>query len=524
MGKVCRNALILLVLTVSLQAEDDAGRLYQEGKKAQRSGDLLRAYLLYSQAAQLDPDNFGIASRKNQAGAVLTQTMTVKDIKSAPDPALAFLQFIRNEGPGHYDEFGPSASPPHLLSNGAKKSFDLTGDAKGTLEKVAAAYGIQLVFTQDWTGPPPFPFRTGELDMFEALRLVEEMTGSLIEPLDEHTALVAKDTPQKRADLAPVVTVAVPIPERFAVQDAQELVQAVQQVLEIRRAQVDPGRHMVFFRDTESKVLVARRLLNDLSKLRAQVEVEVQLLTVTKSHARDMGLTLPNSSALVNFGDFLHNQISPAGFSSFATFGGGKTLFGLAITEAQAFATVSDTLAQSVLKAQVLAEDGQPASLNVGSRYPIASAQFLGATAATTPTPTVTYQDLGLVLKVTPTLQGDGEVILDVDAGFTTLGQVAADGIPAIAQRRFQGKVRLGQGEWAVLAGLTQTTDSEETTGIAGLARLPLLGRLFRNESVQHDLDDTLILLKPRIVGLPPWEFPASELVVGTETRPVSVY
>lgn len=203
-------------------------------------------------------------------------------------------------------------------------------------------------------------------------------------------------------------------------------------------------------------------------------------------------------------------------------------MFGLAVTQAQAFATVSDSLTQTVLKAQIMAEDGQAASLKVGSRYPVATAQFLGATPATTPTPTVTYEDLGLVLKVTPTVQGsiDGrdEIALDVDAQFTTLGATAANGIPAIAQRSFQGKVRLEQGEWAVLAGLTQDTDSVSTAGIAGLARIPLLGHLFRSDNTQHNIDETLIVLKPHLVSLPAWDFPVTEMEFGTETHALSLF
>lgn len=517
-------ALAGLVLAGMAQAGDEAAALYAQGEKAQRSGDLFHAYLLFAEAAKLDPGNFAIAAKRNQTGAVLAGTMSISDARTAPNPDLAFLELMRTEGPGQFDAFGPTAPIPHLTFTGAKKSFDFTADAKTVIQKVGEAYGIQMIFSSDWSGPPPFPFRTGDLDMFEAFRLLEDMTNSLIEPIDGRTALVARDTPQLRTELVPVVTMAIPIPERFAVQDAQEMVQAVQQVLDIRRAQVDPARRMVFFRDAESKVLLAKRLLNDLSRLRPQVQIEIQLLTSTKDHSSNAGFTLPNATALVNFGNFLNNAISPAGFSQFLTFGGGKTLFGLGVTAAQAFASFSDSLTQSLLKAEMTAVDGQPASLSVGSRYPIATAQFLGASAATTPTPTVTYQDLGLVLKVTPSVEGENGVALDVDAAFTTLGATAADGIPAIAQRKFQGKVRLAPGEWAVLAGLTQSTESLSTTGIAGLARLPLIGHLFRGDTIQRDSDETLIVMKPHIIGLPPWDFPVTEMEVGSESRPISLY
>jgi general secretion pathway protein D len=313
----------------------------------------------------------------------------------------------------------------------------------------------------------------------------------------------------------------------MAIQEAQDIVTAVQQTLEIRRIQVDPGRRQVYIRDSVAKALLARKLFSDLSRLRSQVEVEVELLTVTKNSSLGIGLMLPNSSAVVNFGSFLQSTISPAGFAQFIAFGGGKTLFGIGVASAQVLATLSKNSADTLLKSQMIALDGQPASLTVGSRFPIATAQYMGATGPTltTPTPTVTFQDIGLVLKITPTVHDAGEMSLDVDAAFTTLGANAAgSNIPAIQQRKFQGKVRLHDGEWAVIAGLAQTTDSVTSIGIAGLASIPLLGRLFRTDTTEKNSDETLIVLKPRLINLPPWDFPVSTLEVGTEGRPISVY
>ena len=523
MGKLCRNTLILLMVSASARAGDEAARTFQLGLKAERAGDIFHAFLLYAQAASLDPKNAAIAERKTKVADLVTHNASIQDATTAPNPDLAFLKLIQSEGPGQFDQFGPTAPAPHLNHTAVKKSFDLNTDAKTTIQKVGEAFGIHVVIDSDYTGPPPFPFRTGELDMYEAFRLLEATTNTLIVPVNGNTALVARDTPKRRAEVVPVVTMAIPIPERFAVQDAQELVTAVQQVLEIRRAAVDPARRMVFLRDAAAKVLMARQLLSDLSRLRSQVEIEVELRAVTKTNSKQIGLTLPNSSALLNFGTFLNNAASPAGFASFLTFGGGKSLFGLGVMTAEAIATITTGVTQSLLSAQVVAVDGQPASLKVGTRYPIATAQFLGATPATTPTATVSFQDLGLVLKITPTVHDEGQVTLDVDAGFTTLGAVDGNGMPAIAQRQFQGKVRLSKNEWAVVAGLAQTTDATSTGGILGLANVPIIGHLFRTDSIEHDSDQTLILLKPRIVNLPPWDSPVSVWDFGTETRPISL-
>jgi general secretion pathway protein D len=527
LGKLCHNTLILLVMAVSLSADDQATRLFQEGQKAEKSGDILRAYMLYVKAAELDPSNLAIAAHRNQAGALAVGTAEIHDVTTEPDPEAAFDLLMKSEGPGQIDLFGAAATPPHLISPPGKKAFDLRGDAKSMFQKAGEAFGIQMLFEGDYQGPPSIQFRTGELTMAETFRVLEEMTNSLVEPINNRSALVVRDTAQHRTEMTAEMSATIPIPERIAVQDAQEIVTAVQQTMEIRRMQVDAGRRQVLIRDSVSKVLLARRLFAELSRLRSQVEIEIQMLTVTKNSSLEIGLGLPNSSAIVNFGTFLQNAISPAGFAQFLAFGGGKTLFGLGVANAQLFATLSDNSADTLLSSQILALDGQPASLNVGSRFPIATAQYLGAAGPTltTPTPTVTYQDIGLVLKVTPTVHDSSEMTLDVDAAFTTLGANAAgSNIPAIQQRKFQGKVRLHSGEWAVIAGLAQTTESVTSTGIIGLASIPIIGHLFRTDTTQKDSDQTLIILKPRLVNLPPWEFPVSTLRVGSEGRPISIY
>jgi general secretion pathway protein D len=404
------------------------------------------------------------------------------------------------------------------------------GEARAIIEQVATAYGIQAIFEPDYQGPPPFNFRVTDLSMEEALRTVEMVSNSMIVPVSAKVALVLRDSPQRRADSMPTMSVEVPIPERMSVQEAQEIVTAVQQTLELRKVSVDPGRHMVYLRDQVSKVLAARQLFGELSRQRAQVEVEIELLSYSKSSSLGYGLTLPGGNTpLVNFGSFLNNVgSSVAGVTQFLAFGGGLSLFGLGITDASVMATVSQGSAESVLRAQVVSADGQPVTLHIGDRYPIITNGYYGQTTGTgtvySPPPTVQFQDLGLSLKLTPSVHEKGEVTLDVDAQYALLGATVSNGIPIISNRKFQGKVRLADGEWAVIAGLAESDAGQTFTGIPGLANLPWIGRFLRQNNVTKNSNEVLILLKPRLVNLPPWEFPSETLWVGTESKPLAVY
>jgi len=238
------------------------------------------------------------------------------------------------------------------------------------------------------------------------------------------------------------------------------------------------------------------------------------------------GLSLPNSASIVDFGKTLGNKVSQSG--TYFAFGGGASLLGLGIANAAAFATLSKTSAETLLRAEIVALDGQAASLHVGDRYPVISGNFSGVTGSVTQnlglSSAIRFEDLGLVLKITPAVHDDLEVTLDVDAEFKTLGSHSANGIPEIASRQYQGKVRLKDGEWGVIAGLVSTNDSETPTGIAGLSSLPGIGRLFTHQVHEKDRSQTLIVLKPRLVALPPWETVTPALWTGTETRPLTPF
>src|SRR5580700_1976179 len=118
--------------------------------------------------------------------------------------------------------------------------------------------------------------------------------------------------------MSPAMAIAIPIPERISVQDAQELMTAVVQTLEIRKFSLDPVKRVVYLRDQVPKVIAARAMFSDLSRTRAQVEIDVEFLEVTKSSSLGYGLQLPSASSLVNFSSFLGNSPgSASGLSQF---------------------------------------------------------------------------------------------------------------------------------------------------------------------------------------------------------------
>jgi general secretion pathway protein D len=436
---------------------------------------------------------------------------------------------------GEIQEARAARLPPRLKGTDGLKSFDFSGDPKTVIEKVMGAYGLMVVFEADYQMPPTFRFRINDVRFEDAMRTLETLSNSFLIPVNERLALMARDTAQKRTEMAPSMAIAIPIPERISVTDAQEMMTAVAQTLEIRKFSLDPVKRVVYLRDQASKIVAAKSMFADLSRLRAQVEVEVEFLEVTKSSALGYGLQLPNSFNIVSFSSFLGNSSTTTvnSLSSFLTFGGGATFFGVGIAASTVLATFTKSDSDVILRSQIVTLDGQAATLHVGERYPLVTATYSGgstnqigtglASGLSAP-PTINFEDLGLVLKVTPSVHDQGEVTLDIESEFKVLGATDANGNPAISSRKYTGKVRLRMDESAVVAGLIGSSDSDSISGIAGVASIPWLGRILRTNNLNKSSDEVLLVLRPHLLSMPPWEFSTSPIWVGTETKPLTLF
>jgi general secretion pathway protein D len=522
--KVCRLLICgILSLCVAWAADPiPAEQLFKDAKKAERAGQLVKAYLLYAEAAAADPTNVDYWE-KVQALRPIASLM--KDSEHPPDlPADKMDKTLFGSIPEtDLDQARKPLPPPQLKVAAGRRDFDLRGDSKSLWEQVSATLGLKVLFDPQYQPTKTTQFQLNDADYHETLNALQDATNSFLTPISERLIFVANDTTQKRTEFDANVVVVVPFSETISVQELQEVASGVRGTLDMQKVQVDTQRHLILMRDRVTKVRLAEMILEDLLRPRAQVAIDVDIMTTDVTSNLNYGLNVPTAFPLVSFvaRNYLTSVI-PSGFTTFMTFGGGASLLGLGVTSAQLFANVSNSSAQTLLRAEVLALNGQPASLHVGDKYPLVTNTYIGGSPSTatsgqvyTPPPTFTFEDLGLVLKVTPWINGPDELSLEVDAEFKLLGAGNVDGIPIIASTKYTSKVSLRTGQWAVLAGLMSKTDAVTITGMPGLSYIPFL----RSNTDSKDDGATLIVLKPHLLTLPPAEYPTWRAWSGTETR-----
>jgi type IV pilus assembly protein PilQ len=113
--------------------------------------------------------------------------------------------------------------------------------------------------------------------------------------------------------------------------------------------------------------------------------------------------------------------------------------------------------------------------------------------------PVIQRQKVGITLEVTPHVTANRQVSMEIVARQQSLLGITVAG-PEISERDASNEVLVGDGETAVIAGLTQTQVTRSRSGIPFLMNLPWIGRIFSETRVQERKQDLLILVTPHIV------------------------
>ncbi|HPU15560.1 MAG TPA: secretin N-terminal domain-containing protein, partial [Polymorphobacter sp.] len=148
--------------------------------------------------------------------------------------------------------------------------------------------------------------------------------------------------------------------------------------------------------------------------------------------------------------------------------------------------------------------NNQTAALQVGDQVPVATQSAVGVTNPDSPiVNSIEYRDTGVILKVTPRVNGSGLVLLDIAQEVSDVSKTGSSTInsPTISTRRISTSIAVQDGQVIALGGLIRDSQTAGTSGIPFLSRLPLLGGLlFGKTDDTGNRTELLVLLKPRVI------------------------
>jgi len=250
-------------------------------------------------------------------------------------------------------------------------------------------------------------------------------------------------------------------------------------------------------RATESDWALVQQIIQGVDLRPLQVLIEVTIAEVQRTHDLDLGVS---GTVKTKRGNATDSTFAPSGASArdfiLALTGGHGTInYNVAIAALQERGDVR-VLSLPV----IIAQNNRQATLNVGSSRPFIQVSQSSVDIASQ-IQTVQYIDVGTVLTITPTINPDGYVNLQVTQTDNSAGNEVQFNAPVINKREATTQIFIRDGQTTVIGGLADNTHSSDVSGIPLLSRIPLVGPLLFGRTTKSEATNELFLfLTPHII------------------------
>jgi type IV pilus secretin PilQ/predicted competence protein len=289
--------------------------------------------------------------------------------------------------------------------------------------------------------------------------------------------------------------------------------------------QVDPRTNTLIITDLRDRLTLASELIGTLDRAQPQVEIEARIVQTNKDYARALGvqwgfngnvnaglgnttpLAFPNNGALggrtgntsgptgaTNAGlvqPTIVNLAAPAATSAIGlALGSVNGAFGLDIALTALERSGNGRLLSTP---RVTTQNNVAAEMTQGVQIPIQT--------VANNTVTVSFKDAALTLKVTPQITAANTVIMQISIENASPDfSRAIGGIPPINTQRANTQVLVSDGQTTVIGGIYVSQEQASNDRTPVLSRIPLLGWLFKRDTLNDQSTELLIFITPRII------------------------
>ena len=275
-----------------------------------------------------------------------------------------------------------------------------------------------------------------------------------------------------------------------------------------RRVLVDRATNTLLFYGTESEALSVREIISALDVAPQQVSLEARVIAISKQAAKELGVDWSWSSIpqypKTERGTDGHWQVGERNTGMGGTNTPGIIRFGRGpegvpfefYYSAAIRALITDGRAKMLARPNIITVQGHEALINIGAEVPVP--RVVNANSVTTTG--IDYREAGIILRYTPRVTEDGNIVARVHTEVSTPVYVEDLKAYRFQKRSADTTVRLKDGETMVIGGLIDSDESRSLSKIPFLGDIPILGAFFRSVRTSKTETELMIFLTAHVL------------------------
>ncbi|MGI9248492.1 MAG: type II secretion system protein GspD [Woeseiaceae bacterium] len=250
-------------------------------------------------------------------------------------------------------------------------------------------------------------------------------------------------------------------------------------------------KNIFLIEDTPEFLRRTAALVRKIDTQPTQIMIEAKILEITLTDEDSYGLDWTRFfSSDGGDGEFgtqgLNNPTNPGLFFNYANDNIAATLNAL----------TSQGRVRTLSSPKLLAVEDQESSVIVGDRRGYAVTTTINQVT----TESVEFLESGVILRVTPWVDADGKILMDIHPEVSTGVINPLTGIPSQSTTEVSTRMIVPDGETIFVGGLIKQSIEESKSGVPVVGRIPGIGRLFSNREYTTTKTETIVLITPTIL------------------------
>jgi type II secretory pathway component GspD/PulD (secretin) len=261
-------------------------------------------------------------------------------------------------------------------------------------------------------------------------------------------------------------------------------------------------RKMIIVEDTPDFLGRVQRLLQEVDAEPKQILIEAKILEITLDNTESFGIDWSKifSSSTDRDGNVISNAVGTQGL---ANRGQGGLFFNFLNGNIQLYlnALSSKGRVHTLSTPKLLTLENQEANTKVGKNFGYVTT----TTANNVTTSTVSYLETGVILKVTPSVDDQGRIMMKIhpEVSSGAVRRVGNNDIPDKNTTEVTTQMLANDGQPILIGGLIKNVTSRSRNGVPVLGDIPIFGNLFSSTDDVIATTETIVIITPYIVKQP---------------------